>query len=104
MGSINAHPGLLDRTVSQQVSLCLPINWIKLSRPLSSQLFNVSITSYFRMQSGIHYSGVVPHPMPAADVDVTAAWIFFPEPVMIHQIPPALLPLATPAEVSALNR
>jgi hypothetical protein len=24
---------VLDRTVSQQVSLCLAINWIKLSRP-----------------------------------------------------------------------
>jgi aminoglycoside phosphotransferase (APT) family kinase protein len=62
---------LLGRTVSQQVSLCLSINWIKLSRPLSALLFNVSITGYFRMQSGIHYSRVVPNPMPAADVDVT---------------------------------
>jgi aminoglycoside phosphotransferase (APT) family kinase protein len=71
MGSITAHPGLLDRTVSQQVSLCLAINWIKLSRSLSALLFNVSMTGYFRMQSGIRYSGVVPNPMPAADVDVT---------------------------------
>ena len=71
MGSIAAHPGLLDRTVSQQVSLCLAINRIKLSGPFSAPLFNVSITGYFRMRSGIHYSGVVPNPMPAADVDVT---------------------------------
>jgi len=45
--------------------------WIKLSRPLPALLFNVSITDYFRMRSGIHYSGIVPNPMPAADVDVT---------------------------------
>ena len=71
MGSIAAHPGLLDRTVSQQVSLCLAINGIKLSGPFSAPLFNVSITGYFRMRPGIHYNGVVPNPMPAADVDVT---------------------------------
>ena len=29
------------------------------------------MTGYFRMRSGIHYSGVMPNPMPAADVDVT---------------------------------
>jgi hypothetical protein len=75
-GSISAHPRLLARTVSQQVSWRLAINRIKFRRLmrdvlcpgllwLDNRLFRNAVPESIRI-------GGVPNPMPAADVDVTA--------------------------------